>query len=187
MTITIKDNFIAIFYLKFRISLYNTTLSSFAFGLSSNSIIQLLVKKITTLEIPYNLATKASNSLTWLTNSIPESLQIIFKFPHFIPNFRVFCSLDLTSTHFCSIATFGHQKCWISAASSEISCCRCWKMAALQRIVQSSGGSGYGSSRAADVAVPDQFPAGLRVLVVDDDITCLRILEQMLRRCLYNG
>ncbi|KAH9794478.1 Two-component response regulator ORR21 [Citrus sinensis] len=59
-------------------------------------------------------------------------------------------------------------------------------MAALQRIVQSSGGSGYGSSRAADVAVPDQFPAGLRVLVVDDDITCLRILEQMLRRCLYN-
>ncbi|KAF2312966.1 hypothetical protein GH714_002216 [Hevea brasiliensis] len=29
------------------------------------------------------------------------------------------------------------------------------------------------------------FRAGLRVLVVDDDITCLRILEQMLRRCLY--
>lgn len=61
-------------------------------------------------------------------------------------------------------------------------------MAALQRIMQSSGGIGgsYGSSRAADVAVPDQFPAGLRVLVVDDDITCLRILEQLLRRCLYN-
>lgn len=59
-------------------------------------------------------------------------------------------------------------------------------MAALQRIVQSSGGSSYGSGRAADVVVPDQFPAGLRVLVVDDDVTCLRILEQMLRRCLYN-
>ncbi|KAL3812992.1 hypothetical protein ACJIZ3_014260 [Penstemon smallii] len=31
----------------------------------------------------------------------------------------------------------------------------------------------------------DQFPAGLRVLVVDDDPTCLRILEKMLRNCLY--
>lgn len=35
--------------------------------------------------------------------------------------------------------------------------------------------------------VPDQFPAGLRVLVVDDDPTCLRILEKMLRVCLYEG
>ncbi|XP_011071399.1 two-component response regulator ARR2 isoform X1 [Sesamum indicum] len=33
--------------------------------------------------------------------------------------------------------------------------------------------------------VSDQFPAGLRVLVVDDDPTCLRILEKMLRSCLY--
>ncbi|KAK4477812.1 hypothetical protein RD792_017075 [Penstemon davidsonii] len=31
----------------------------------------------------------------------------------------------------------------------------------------------------------DQFPAGLRVLVVDDDPTCLRILEKMLRNFLY--
>ncbi|KAG8636545.1 two-component response regulator ARR1 isoform X2 [Manihot esculenta] len=38
--------------------------------------------------------------------------------------------------------------------------------------------------RAGDV-VPDQFPAGLRVLVVDDDPTCLMILEKMLRTCLY--
>ncbi|KAK7303726.1 hypothetical protein RJT34_14639 [Clitoria ternatea] len=34
-------------------------------------------------------------------------------------------------------------------------------------------------------AVTDQFPAGLRVLVVDDDPTCLMILERMLRACLY--
>ncbi|KAK7329508.1 hypothetical protein VNO77_23678 [Canavalia gladiata] len=34
-------------------------------------------------------------------------------------------------------------------------------------------------------AVSDQFPAGLRVLVVDDDPTCLMILERMLRACLY--
>jgi hypothetical protein len=33
----------------------------------------------------------------------------------------------------------------------------------------------------------DQFPAGLRVLVVDDDPTCLVILEKMLRTCRYEG
>lgn len=33
--------------------------------------------------------------------------------------------------------------------------------------------------------VSEQFPAGLRVLVVDDDVTCLKILEQQLRRCMY--
>ncbi|GMH19904.1 hypothetical protein Nepgr_021745 [Nepenthes gracilis] len=37
---------------------------------------------------------------------------------------------------------------------------------------------------AAD-AVSDQFPAGLRVLVVDDDPTCLTILDKMLRTCRY--
>lgn len=36
-------------------------------------------------------------------------------------------------------------------------------------------------------AVPDQFPAGLRVLVVDDDPTCLMIVERMLKRCHYEG
>ncbi|XP_027153447.1 two-component response regulator ORR21 [Coffea eugenioides] len=35
------------------------------------------------------------------------------------------------------------------------------------------------------VPVPEQFPVGLKVLVVDDDIICLRILEQMLRKCMY--
>ncbi|XP_015900017.1 two-component response regulator ARR1 isoform X2 [Ziziphus jujuba] len=38
--------------------------------------------------------------------------------------------------------------------------------------------------KAGDV-VSDQFPVGLRVLVVDDDPTCLVILEKMLRTCLY--
>ncbi|XP_073220940.1 two-component response regulator ARR1-like isoform X2 [Cicer arietinum] len=33
--------------------------------------------------------------------------------------------------------------------------------------------------------IADQFPAGLRVLVVDDDPTCLTILERMLHFCLY--
>ena len=40
---------------------------------------------------------------------------------------------------------------------------------------------------AAGDAVSDQFPAGLRVLVVDDDPTCLMILEKMLKACLYEG
>lgn len=31
------------------------------------------------------------------------------------------------------------------------------------------------------------FPVGLRVLVIDDDRTCLTILERMLKRCLYQG
>jgi CheY-like chemotaxis protein len=31
------------------------------------------------------------------------------------------------------------------------------------------------------------FPYGLRVLVVDDDPTWLKILEKMLRKCSYEG
>lgn len=49
-----------------------------------------------------------------------------------------------------------------------------------------STASSSGAWKSAD-AVPDQFPAGLRVLVVDDDPTCLMILEKMLRTCLYEG
>ncbi|XP_062111826.1 two-component response regulator ORR21-like isoform X2 [Humulus lupulus] len=74
-------------------------------------------------------------------------------------------------------------------------------MAALQRVAQSSvstvassyascKGSGLASSNCAtvvdDVVVSVQFPVGLKVLVVDDDTTCLRIVEQMLRRCNYH-
>jgi len=43
-----------------------------------------------------------------------------------------------------------------------------------------STGNSYGGGKA-----DHQFPAGLRVLVVDDDPTCLKILDKMLRRCLY--
>ncbi|KAK9100361.1 hypothetical protein Scep_023791 [Stephania cephalantha] len=32
----------------------------------------------------------------------------------------------------------------------------------------------------------DQFPVGMRVLAVDDDLTCLRVLESLLRRCGYH-
>lgn len=86
-------------------------------------------------------------------------------------------------------------------------------MAALQRVAQSSistTASSYGSCKgagvtttttntstktatsssaavASEMVVSDKFPVGLRVLVVDDDTTCLTILEKMLRRCLYHG
>ncbi|OVA01350.1 SANT/Myb domain [Macleaya cordata] len=32
----------------------------------------------------------------------------------------------------------------------------------------------------------DQFPIGMRILAVDDDLTCLRVLETLLRRCQYH-
>ncbi|KAL5782200.1 hypothetical protein ACOSP7_007229 [Xanthoceras sorbifolium] len=41
-------------------------------------------------------------------------------------------------------------------------------------------------STASSSVVSDKFPAGLRVLVVDDDPTCLKILEKMLRTCYYD-
>ncbi|KAL6990034.1 hypothetical protein U1Q18_015785 [Sarracenia purpurea var. burkii] len=40
-------------------------------------------------------------------------------------------------------------------------------------------------TRKTGEGVSDHFPAGLRVLVVDDDQTCLVILERMLQKCLY--
>lgn len=33
----------------------------------------------------------------------------------------------------------------------------------------------------------DEFPVGMRVLAVDDDLTCLKVLEGMLRQCKYHG
>ncbi|XP_068659014.1 two-component response regulator ARR2-like isoform X2 [Aristolochia californica] len=47
-----------------------------------------------------------------------------------------------------------------------------------------STASSTGSRKVVD-GIPDQFPAGLRVFVVDDDPICLKILEKMLQKCLY--
>lgn len=33
----------------------------------------------------------------------------------------------------------------------------------------------------------DQFPIGMRVLAVDDDPICLKLLDALLRRCKYHG
>ena len=35
--------------------------------------------------------------------------------------------------------------------------------------------------------IDENFPAGMRVLAVDDDPTCLKLLETLLRKCNYNG
>ncbi|KAG6407609.1 hypothetical protein SASPL_130605 [Salvia splendens] len=42
------------------------------------------------------------------------------------------------------------------------------------------------STSGGKLEVSQQFPVGLRVLVVDDDVICLRVVEQMLRKCMYN-
>ena len=44
------------------------------------------------------------------------------------------------------------------------------------------------STSAADVVSGlAAFPAGLRVLVVDDDLLCLKVVEKMLKTCGYAG
>ncbi|XP_020576239.1 two-component response regulator ORR21-like isoform X2 [Phalaenopsis equestris] len=60
-------------------------------------------------------------------------------------------------------------------------------MAAMQKLSAQS----YSSCRAdagesTVLSSPELFPAGLRVLVVDDDVTCLKILEHMLQKCRYH-
>lgn len=44
-----------------------------------------------------------------------------------------------------------------------------------------------GMSNSAVGRVTDQFPIGMRVLAVDDDPVCLKVLETLLRRCQYHG
>ena len=33
----------------------------------------------------------------------------------------------------------------------------------------------------------ERFPSGLRIMAVDDDPLCLKVVEQMLKRCDYKG
>ncbi|GAB2294299.1 hypothetical protein Dimus_028509 [Dionaea muscipula] len=49
----------------------------------------------------------------------------------------------------------------------------------------SSQGSSLTQKPSSGDIVSDLFPVGLRVLVVDDDPTCLTILDKMLRKCHY--
>ena len=41
--------------------------------------------------------------------------------------------------------------------------------------------------QAIDLAKQGNFPEGLRVVVVDDDPLCLRVVEKMLIRCSFKG
>lgn len=38
-----------------------------------------------------------------------------------------------------------------------------------------------------DIDLGDQFPIGMCVLVVEDDLTCLKNLEELLKKCQYHG
>ena len=40
---------------------------------------------------------------------------------------------------------------------------------------------------AGDGGAADHFPVGMRVLAVDDDPICLKVLEHLLRKCQYHG
>eukprot|EP00884_Botryococcus_braunii_P010629 jgi/Botrbrau1/19568/Bobra.0035s0057.4 len=58
-------------------------------------------------------------------------------------------------------------------------------MSMLSRPQLKTEGSGPGSGPQAQQDSYHQFPAGLKVLVVDDDPLCLKIVEHQLRRCRY--
>lgn len=53
--------------------------------------------------------------------------------------------------------------------------------------ITESGCASWKSINADVGTVPNQFLVGLRVLVVNDDPTCLIILEKMLKSCNYKG
>lgn len=44
-----------------------------------------------------------------------------------------------------------------------------------------------GAGEKVDDYLSDAFPAGLRILIVDDDKEYLTLLENMLKRCQYEG
>ncbi len=55
-------------------------------------------------------------------------------------------------------------------------------------VMKSLNVGGAADDRMERLAHPEGFsPAGLKVLVVDDDLLCLMILERMLRQCKYAG
>ncbi|XP_038984889.1 two-component response regulator ORR21 isoform X2 [Phoenix dactylifera] len=63
-------------------------------------------------------------------------------------------------------------------------------MAKVQQMPLSSMSMGnlYGrSSSEVKEPMPKDFPMGMRVIVVDDDTTCLKVLERMLLECGYNA
>ena len=66
-----------------------------------------------------------------------------------------------------------------------LSCCelvRVWETLHLLEVSMRSDGRNGGVGRTRN-----QFPVGMRVLAVDDDPVCLKVLETLLRRCQYHG
>ncbi|KMZ66716.1 hypothetical protein ZOSMA_28G00760 [Zostera marina] len=59
-----------------------------------------------------------------------------------------------------------------------------WRLFGCRRSMMASEGRRSSSSPEGETL--DRFPAGLRVLVIDDDRTSLKLLEHMLRKCLYD-
>ncbi|WOL11613.1 two-component response regulator ORR21 [Canna indica] len=49
-----------------------------------------------------------------------------------------------------------------------------------------SVGTSYASSKMESDRAPDKFPVGMKVLLVDDDLTCLTVVKRMLLNCQYD-
>ncbi|CAL9064593.1 two-component response regulator ORR21 [Musa acuminata AAA Group] len=49
-----------------------------------------------------------------------------------------------------------------------------------------SVGSSYASSKLESDRVPDKFPVGMKILLVDDDPICLAVVQRMLLNCQYD-
>ncbi|XP_074570325.1 two-component response regulator ORR21-like isoform X2 [Curcuma longa] len=47
-------------------------------------------------------------------------------------------------------------------------------------------GTGYASFKVEGDRVPDKFPVGMKILLVDDDLTCLAVVKRMLLNCQYD-
>ncbi|RWV99652.1 hypothetical protein GW17_00037433, partial [Ensete ventricosum] len=66
---------------------------------------------------------------------------------------------------------------WIGGGSAKV-----WE----STVRKMSVGSSYASSRLENNRMPDKFPVGMKVLLVDDDLTCLAVVKRMLLHCQYD-
>lgn len=99
-------------------------------------------------------------------------------------------ALDLTFKHYhritCKWKHLQFSETSVKFCNFSYSVWRCEFCSFLWSSMVSMSNDGATCKSEATV-VTDHFPVGLRVLVVDDDVVCLRIIEQMLRRCNYSG
>lgn len=107
------------------------------------------------------------------------------------PNFSSCCS-PLLQQQRSSPAPFHPNSSVILSAPLQIPHCfskrrRCLTTATMAAPLQKRVHSGTSSGGSYEVTSAPEFPVGLRVLVVDDDTTTLKIIEKMSISCNYRG